>query len=298
MPGRRGPHAIAFTFDLHDVDLPEDIVRTAERFRDAERAATFFVPSAMLGESRYRDALRRLPGLGHEVGSHGHLHDWDEIDALMGADPTRLAFLPESFDRHAQYFGATPTSFRAPRWCTLGRAAVGRLRSLGYVADSSATPQRLPLLSSKPFHPGWWSSPRVVHVLAPGLVEVPTSTLLVPAGAPTFLTFRSAGTRAFLALLELEARLLDRRPLVLQFHVEDFQRESARRRSWGRPSWSDLSLRARGGFRFKLFLRECDPARIVSLHEHILGRYAGCPGRTITELAREALAARDEAMPS
>lgn len=296
MAGR--PSSIAYTFDLHDVDVPEDILRTAEWFRESGRTATFFVPSAMLAEARYSNALRRLPRLGHEVGSHGHRHDWGEIDALMAGTNGRLGFLAESRDRHAQFFGGPPASFRSPRWCTLGRPAIEALRALGYVADSSATPQRLPLFSSRPFHPGWWASPRGVHALAPGLVEVPTSTLLLPAGAPTFLTLRSPGTRVFLALLDLEARLDHGRPLVLQFHVEDFVPESRRERSWGRPSWGDLSLRSRGGFRLKLFLRETDPTRVVRTHRGILERYAARESLTITAIARDALAARAQAAPA
>src|SRR5512145_477440 len=95
---------VACTFDLHDVDLPDDIVRTAEWFHDTGRAATFFIPSAMLEESRYAGALRRLPLLGHEVASHGHLHDWREIHALMNGTPHELRFLRESRERHAQFF--------------------------------------------------------------------------------------------------------------------------------------------------------------------------------------------------
>ena len=277
---------VAFTFDLHDVDLPEDIVRAAEWFREQGRAATFFVPSAMLQETRYAEALRALPRLGHEVGSHGHLHDWREMDALMWGAAAELRFLAESRDRFAQFFGVPPTSFRSPRWCTLGRAATSELVRLGYEADSSATPQRFPLFSARPFHPGWWSTPRRVHALAPGLIEVPTSTLLLPAGAPTFLTLRSVGTRVFLALIELEARLHRGRPIVLQFHVEDFSPESRRDRAWGRPTWKDLQLRPRGGFRFKVFLRDTDAERIVSAHSAIVSRYRRYRATTITDIAR------------
>lgn len=287
-----GPTAfrIAYTFDLHDVDHPEDIVQAAEWFHDTGRVATFFVPSAMLGESRYTLVLRRLVRLGHEVASHGHRHDWDEIDALMRGRPEEIRFLAESHDRHAEFFAAAPTSFRSPRWCTLGSGAVAELKRLGYLADSSATPQRLPLFSACPFHPGWWASPRRMHSLAPGLIEVPTSTLLLPAGAPTFLTLRATGTRIFLAVLAWEASLDRDHPLVLQFHVEDFSPNSARERGWGRPSWRDVVLRKRGGFRMKLFLRDTDSARIVHNHQGILDRLARVESSTITALARGALA--------
>lgn len=290
MAGGRESLRVAFTFDLHDVDHPEDIDFAAEWFRETGRVATFFVPSAMLAEPRYGAALRRLRTLGHEVGSHGHRHDWDEIEALMSGAPGRLGFLAESRDRHAQFFGEPPTSFRSPRWCTLGAGSIEALRRLGYVADSSATPQRFPLFSSKPFHPGWWASARRVHELAPGLAEVPTSTLLVPAGAPAFLTFRTAGSHALLTLLEQEALSPGGGPLVLQFHVEDFTPGTCRRRSWGRLSWRDFLLRRSGGFRFKLFLRDTDAASIVRTHRAIVERYRGLTTSTVTGLARAALA--------
>jgi hypothetical protein len=293
MAGRDSSPALACTFDLHEVDLPEDIVCSAEWFRDSGRVATFFVPSAMLQEARYADALRRLPCLGHEVASHGHHHDWAEIESLMSGAPERLGFLAESRDRHAQFFGEAPTSFRSPRWCTLATAAIRELRRLGYVADSSATPQRFPPFSSTPFHPGWWACPRRIHELEPGLVEIPTSTLLAPAGAPTFLTLRSAGSRLFLALLESEARAKRDLAIVLQFHVEDFSPASRRVRTWGRPSWRDFVPRSRGGFGLKLFLRDTDPARIVRTHRGIVERFGGLAANTITALARAALARRD-----
>jgi len=284
--------SIAFTFDLHDVDRPEDIIRAAEWFNRIGKVATFFIPSAMLVGTGHAESLRRLTGLGHEVGSHGHEHDWREIDALMRGAGKDLDFLSESHDRHCQFFGTAPTSFRSPRWCPLAREAIHELARLGYAADSSATPQRLPLFSSTPYHPGWWSSPRRVHYLAPGLVEVPTSTFLLPAGAPVFLTLRGTGSRVFLTLLELEARLDRNRPIVLQFHVEDFCPESSRQRGAGRPMWSDLTLRRRGGFRFKLFLRETNADRIVRCHREIIQRFSRLQVSTVTAIARDFATAR------
>lgn len=283
-PTRARP-AVAFTFDLHDVDHPSDVLHAAEWFAARGVPATFFAPSALFTMAPLAGALRRLPALGHEVASHGHEHDWAEIDALMGGGPERLAFLADSHARHADFFGEAPVSFRSPRWCTLGPHAVRALAALGYRADSSATPQRFPLLSSTPLNPGWWRSPRSVHELAPGLLEVPTSTLLVPAGAPAFLTFREAGSRALVAALARECRWSGA-PLVLQFHVEDFTPATTRDRGWGSPSWRDLLPRARGGFRIKLFLRERDPDRIVATHRGIVEACEALEPVTIAAIAR------------
>lgn len=298
MAAAANPLRIAFTFDLHDVDLPDDIACASQWLRDSGFAATFFVPSSLLLMPRYADVLRALPRLGHEVGSHGHLHDWNEIEALMSGGDRALGFLERSRDLHADFFGVVPASFRSPRWCRLGRAAIDTLARLGYRADSSATPQRFPLFSSTPFEPGWWSSPRRMYPLAPGLVEVPTSTLLLPGGAPTFLTLRQAGSAVLLALLEFEARLDRNHPIVLQFHVEDFTPGSRRDRSWGRPTWRDFALRGRGGFRIKLFLRETNPDRIVDLHRGLVARYEARDAATVSQLAASLAAAPAMAAPA
>ncbi|MBI5169348.1 MAG: polysaccharide deacetylase family protein [Candidatus Eisenbacteria bacterium] len=293
MVPRRDHATVAFTFDLHDVDHPSDVRHAAEWFAERGLPATFFVPSALFAIAPLAEALRRLPALGHEVASHGHEHDWNEIDALMGGRPERLGFLRESHARHADFFGEAPASFRSPRWCTLGPHAVHALAALGYRADSSATPQRFPLFSSTPLNPGWWASPRTVHELAPGLLEIPTSTLLVPAGAPAFLTLRGAGSRTLVAALMRECRWSGA-PLVLQFHVEDFTPATLRDRGWGRASWRDLLPRARGGFRIKLFLRERDPDRIVATHRGVVEACAPLEPSTIGGIAR----ARYERRPS
>lgn len=266
---------VAFTFDLHPGEHPEDVVHTASWFAERGLPATFFLPSCLLGDGPLRAALRELPRLGHEVGSHGHLHDWDEIERLVSGSARDLAFLERSRDLHAECFGTAPLSFRSPRWCTLGRAAVAELSRLGYRADSSATPQRLPWLSSAPLRLGWWRTSRRVHALAEGLWEVPTSTLIVPAGSPTFLTLRSAGTAMLLSALQLEQRWTADRVLVVQLHVEDFAPDSSRPRSWGRLGWRDLWPRKHGGPRLKLFLRETNPVRILALHHDIVRRLGG-----------------------
>src|SRR5262249_17927744 len=158
-----------------------------------------------------------------------------------------------SRDLHAQVFGAAPRIFRSPRWCPLAPATFAELSRLGYRADSSATPQRLPWLSGFPKHWDWWRAGRGPHVVAPGLVEVPTSCALVPAGSPTFRTLRGL-SHALLALLETEARLARSRVVVVQIHVEDVLPDGRSHPSPPPLRWRDFRPASHAGLPFKLHL--------------------------------------------
>ncbi len=281
----RIPPSSVLTFDLHSVDEPDDILFTASRLASVGIRATFFVPSELLASRDHLRALRELADHGHDLGSHGHLHDWREIQALMGGDLGELAFLSHSHALHAQHLGTPPRSFRSPRWCRLGQAAVRTLERLGYDVDSSATPQRLPWLSSTPFHAGWLWTNRAPHLLGRSLLELPTSCFGVPFSAPAFATLRRSLSLGMLDLLEWEARNSSERAIVTMMHVEDLNPDTRRRLDPGRFVARDLLPRAQGGFRAKLFLRERDPRRIAALHESLLDRLAKLPQVTASEFA-------------
>lgn len=280
MSGRReteeSPSAIsgepitAVTIDLHDGDHPADIDYCAELLAELGVHATFFVPSAMLEMRRYAGPLRELPGLGHEVGSHTHHHDGAEIDALVRGGRSRLGFLELSKRIFEDTYGRAPASFRSPAWCALGPDALDELVRLGYGVDSSATPQRLSVLSSTPFSDTWALSPRRPHFLRPGLLEIPTSSFLVPAGSPTFLIFRRVLSLAFVRALMAEASISGRRVLVLQLHAEDFNPDSERSTSPVPLSAGDFFLRRQGGFGFKHHLKERNRARISATTRAVL----------------------------
>jgi len=103
---------------------------------------------------------------------------------------------------------------------------------------------------------------RRVHFLRPGLLEIPTSTLLVPAGSPTFRTLRRRFTLGMLRLLLAEARALGSRAVVAQFHPEDFNPHGTLVRPTRRMQPADFLPMARGGFEFRAFLRDNDSARV------------------------------------
>ena len=131
---------IALTVDVHAEDRPADISRAAAWLGEHGIPATFFVPSALFEDARFRPHIIRLPSLGFEVGSHGHQHDFIEIRALMQGGATDLDFLRRSHTLYQEVFGRAPISFRSPAWCPLGPNAIAALVELGYHIDSDRDP--------------------------------------------------------------------------------------------------------------------------------------------------------------
>jgi peptidoglycan/xylan/chitin deacetylase (PgdA/CDA1 family) len=278
--------AVAITVDLHDFDMPEDISVASSWLRDAGIPSTFFIPSAMFRDRRFALALRELPTAGHEVSSHTHNHDAAEIDALMSGRRRDLQFLAESRQRHAEFFAQAPLSFRSPGWCALSPTALDTLQELGYSVDSSATPQRWSVLSSTPFRGGWTFAPRRPHFIRPGLLELPTSTAIVPGGSPTFQIFRRRLSLAFLRLLMSEAKALPNRILVLQFHPEDFNPGSAQVRPCPpRLRMNDFLLKRQGGFGFKHFLKDANWRRVAATTREIIEQLAPHDCRSLADHA-------------
>jgi len=268
---------IALTVDLHAEDRPADVGRAARWLHERGIPATFFVPSALFMHPGFRPHITDLPSLNHEVGSHGHQHDFTEIHALMRGTAADLDFLRQSHMLYAESFGCAPVSFRSPAWCPLGAAAIDFLVALGYRVDSSATPQRLPILSSTPYANTWVSARRSVHELAPGLLEVPTSCLLLPAASPTWLTLRRRAASAFLRLLLWEARRSAGRVPCVQLHVSDFVSDAAPPAPEETLSLRSFLPQVDGGLRFKVFLRERDPQRVFRMTQELIKALRGQP---------------------
>jgi hypothetical protein len=280
---------IAITVDVHAEDRSADIGRAAAWLGEHNMPATFFVPSALFEDARFRPHVIRLPSLGFEVASHGHDHDYVEIRALIRDGGTALDFLRRSRALYQDTFGRAPISFRSPAWCPLGSGAVAELVELGYRVDSSATPQRLPIFSSTPYANTWLFARRAPYELVPGLLEVPTSCLLLPAASPTWLTLRCRAASAFLRLLLWEARRRADRVLCVQFHVSDFVPDAAPPSPEETLGLRSFLLRRDGGLRFKVCLRERNPERIYATASAIIGTLRSEPRAelvTLRELAR------------
>ena len=255
---------IALTVDIHAEDRPADISRAAAWLHEHRIPATFFVPSALFESASFRHHLVRLPTLGHEVGSHGHQHDYVEIRALMRGTRADLEFLRRSHALYQDSFVCSPISFRSPAWCPLGPNAIAALIDLGYRVDSSATPQRLPIFSSTPYANTWLFARRTPYALAPGLLEIPTSCLLLPAASPTWLTLRRRAASAFLHLLLWEARRRAEYVPCVQLHVSDFVPDAAPPSPVETLGLRSFLPRRDGGLRFKVFLRERNPERVYA----------------------------------
>ena len=207
----------AITIDLHSSDSPADIAESHAALARMGCVATYFLPTALLEDARFREALRAIDDGRTEIGTHGHRHDVIEIASLSGNGGGSLAFLERSAELYADHFRRRPRAFRAPQWCNLAERAVDALSELGYRVDSSSTPQRIGLLSSYPFENPWLLSPRRPTFLRPGLLEVPTSSFIVPFGGLSLAAFRKWGGLAFAGGFAVEA-LLTGRIVTIQLH--------------------------------------------------------------------------------
>jgi len=268
----------ALTVDVHEEDRPADVGHAARWLHEHGIPATFFVPSALFAHPGFRPHIAILPSLGFEVGSHGHQHDFTEIRALMRGCGADLDFLRRSHDLYRATFGCAPISFRSPAWCPLGKAAIQTLVDFGYRVDSSATPQRLPIFSSTPYANTWLFARRGLHELAPGLLEVPTSCLLLPAASPTFLTLRRGAASAFLRLLLWETRRWRDRVPCVQLHVSDFVPDAPPTPPEETLGPGSFLPRRDGGLRFKVFLRERDPRRVYAITQEVISTLCAHPG--------------------
>jgi len=251
------------SFDIHQDDEPHDIDVCAERLESAGREASFFIPTSLLAVRAFREPLRRLAARGFELGTHSHDHSKAETAALRGGGRRDLAFLERSARAFADFFGERPRTFRAPCWAYMSAPALDELARLGYGVDSSSTPQRPGILSSFPDENRHLLAGRTPHFVRPGLLEVPTSTLLLPLGWPTFCTLRQAASRLLVDALALEAKLRRSLVLVAQFHVADLVPDG---RSLPRVtrSWSDLLPRKGKGIAARRWFRSTDRRQVAA----------------------------------
>jgi hypothetical protein len=274
--------AVAVTVDVHRSDRGSDLCAASEMLARAGIRATFFITASLFASREHAGALRALPGLQHEVASHGFVHDWDEVDALVSAThPRQLRFLEDARSAAADFYGFAPTTFRSPVWCPLGAPALDELVRLGYTVDSSATPQRLMMLSSRPFGRGWMFASRAPHYIRPTLLEIPTSTLLVPLASPAFRLFRRRVSALLLSLAICERALFKRRLLTVQFDAADFTGASPERDAW---TFRNLLPKRHGGLSLRSYFQESSPARIRDTTRALLRQLGFAPACTLAEL--------------
>jgi len=279
------------SFDLHASDTPRDIVTCADRLDSVGWKASFFVPTSLLEMPELCPALRELASRGHEMGTHSHEHNREETAALRHGSAEDLAFLERSAGAFADFFGEAPRIFRSPCWAFLGDAALDALARLGYHVDSSATPQRPGVLSSFPYDNRQLLRSRAPSFLRPGLLEVPTSTLLVPLGWPTFCTLRRRASVLLANLLGLEASARYALVLVGQFHVSDLAPGGEELPHRDERSWRDLLPRAHGGIPARRWLRLTDRSRVAAISVAVMSRMARGELTTFAAVRAEAMLA-------
>lgn len=251
---RRLPR-MAITVDLHLWDHSQDISYSAEWLADAGIRATYFVMSQMFLHKPHVEHLKRVHELGHEVGSHSHMHDPTEMKALVRGDKTAVQFLRLSKKIFEDFYGESPVSFRSPCWCSLGPTALDALEELGYRVDSSCTPQRLSFTGSYPYEKSWFFSSRGVRFIRPKLLEIPSSSFLVPASSKAFRILRKQSFN-FLKALLWEAQIRPNRVVTIELHPEDFNRDSQRVWTWNAVKPADFLLKRVGGLEFRHFLQD------------------------------------------
>lgn len=274
---------VAVTVDLHQWDDPFDITFSAELLARAEIRATYFVTSEMFQRRCYAERLRDLAGFGHEVGSHSHLHDPAEMNALVRGKRQHLGFLKHSKNIYEDFYGRSPRSFRSPCWCRLGPDALDELQHLGYTIDSSSTPQRLSFTGSYPYQGSWFFASRRLRYIRPGLLEVPTSTFVVPASSTAFRIMRNH-SMGFVRILLWEALNFSDRVVTLEFHPEDFNPDSKRYWIWGGIKPRDFLLRRVGGFGFRYYLQDPSYRRISERTQVLLQLMADHRTTTLTQI--------------
>lgn len=181
-PGRSRA-ACAFTFDLdaetlwlaRGVSEPvalsqgrygvlEGLPRILDLLRGARLRASFFIP-AWVAE-RYPEAVRAVVADGHEVGSHGDVHERvSELDAVQ-----EEKVLGRSREVLERLTGRRPVGYRAPAW-QFSERTVALVTRMGYDYSSNMMDRLTPYL-----HP---------PVEGRALVELPVSWVL--DDAPYFL---------------------------------------------------------------------------------------------------------------
>jgi polysaccharide deacetylase family protein (PEP-CTERM system associated) len=146
--------------------LPSNLARNVECLLDlfAERRvnATFFVLSCTV--PRLRPQLQRIVDDGHEIASHGHLHEratWVKREAFREDVRRGKATLEDLLGREVR-------GFRAPYFAITEHTlwALDEIREAGFVYDSSVCPV-------KNFAYGVPDAPERPHLLRNGLIEIP-----------------------------------------------------------------------------------------------------------------------------
>lgn len=243
----REPTPLLMTVDV-EIAHDRDADAQAQALEDLRpflrgRPTTFFTTAD--AAERFAAPLRALAGEGHEIGSHGVDHSFEEDYRRLPKDALRR-ILDESTRRIEAALGVRPRIFRGPRMETSADTQAV-LRELGYVADLSVCSRRFDPFASSAYQLDWLRvgpAPYAPSLDSPfaraerpeeePLTVIPLSGLGLPFVSGTLYLFGEGPTRAFAGALRRRAARAGA-PLVYLYHSYEFVESpegDADHRSW------------------------------------------------------------------
>lgn len=293
---------LLLTLDVHQhPNLPSILLSSAEEFNRAAERVTYFVSADLVRASRsVSQALRELSSAGHCIGCHGLDHD---IDPCTLAEEDERKNLRLATDILEDTLSSKVKCYRAPDF-RLTPHTLPILQDLGYEADCSVTPRRLPLLSSCPWCFGWMVAPACPYHPSRNspfkrglleILEIPTTSFLVPMAHGLIANCHQGLVCPLMRAFVAEARHLQSTVLVPMIHPESMLGQDVH---WsnGRFSLRELLPKKNGGVWFRYRFRETDNSVIksrVGAFLSLLRSQSGLVSMTVTEY----LAGRRAAAP-
>lgn len=180
---------------------------------------------------KIESCVKLLVDSGHEIGSHGLVHNDDEEYNRLPYDK-QFQYISEATGILTKITNMDVTSFRAPR-VKVSSQMYQCLEKLGYLTDSSICSQRMDLISSNMFNKDWLFAPRLPYnpnLTNPftkgnsNLLIVPVSALFIPFISSVLYVFGLTFMKMLFSILYMES-LVTGKPIVYLYHPYEFIQE-------------------------------------------------------------------------
>ncbi len=211
--------------------LKQGMPRLLELYAKYDVKATFFFTGYIA--KLYPEVVKMMLGLGHEVGSHGYIHDVNQAFDILSFEEQK-EHLKKSKEILEDISGQEVISFRAPA-ARVNKNTAQALIETGFRIDSSVSSQRLDMFMSfgalKKMN--WLLAPRLPYftndnnIFKRGnseLYEIPISAFGFPY-IGTFMRIFPNLNRFNRNLLHLETKI-NNRPFVFLTHPNEFINET------------------------------------------------------------------------
>jgi hypothetical protein len=305
---------VLVTVDVHPIRRIGDYLLAAldEMTKTGIRATFFFTASIL---EKNGDIAERILNEGHQIGSHGLLHNAEPVDGYpperydLLEEPDQRRFLEQATARTEAALGRPVTAFRGPSFGISG-ATIRLLEEQGYAADFSVNSQRLDFFMANPLSCNHLLAPRLPYHPSfespfrkggSALWEIPLSSLIVPFAVMTLITFRLTLTKLLFTALRRESKRTGK-PIVYMVHPEEFSPKAAAYHiRLGQLRWKHFlpmkgeGIRARRVFRMSdaakihrcnqdllEYMRSSDDVRFVTADEYI-GSWLATPGTRVPD---------------